>query len=396
MKFSPFRLLCLTGFLAIFGTTMAKNPVLPFFAEFLGADAKAIGLVASLSPLAGVLVSLPAGMLSDRIGRGRLLRLSGLFFALSPLGYLWAGSVWELALVRFIHGLATGIFMPVAMAQVADMHAASRGERLGLMSSVTQLGRFLAPLAGGALLGLGGAVPGREGFTWVYAGCLVLGVGAAFLVFRLPTTPAPVMVAQAAPPAALLGAVLRNRPVLLGCLVEAAALFAFGTFEAFFPRHVRDAGFGPHWAGALMAAQVLTVALTKPLFGRLSDRLGREWQIVGGSLAMAATMVAMGWAVSLVWLGAVSLALGLFLSLTLAASSAYIADASSAQTRGTAMGLLGTIMDIGHSTGPLVAGMVIAAYGHAGGFGVSGLVILAAGVVFAIHGTRAVENDRRP
>jgi MFS transporter, DHA1 family, multidrug resistance protein len=247
MTFSPFRLLCLTGFLAIFGTTMAKNPVLPFFAESLGADAKAIGLVASLSPLAGVLVSLPAGMLSDRIGRGRLLRLSGLFFALSPLGYLWAGSVWELALVRFIHGLATGIFMPVAMAMVADMHAASRGERLGLMSSVTQLGRFLAPLAGGALCsGLGGSLPGKEGFTWVYAGCLVLGVGRGFLVFRLAQRERPKpMAGGGAPPAALLGSVLRNRPVLLGCLVEAAALFAFGTFEAFFPRHVRDAGFGP-------------------------------------------------------------------------------------------------------------------------------------------------------
>jgi len=395
MTFSPFRLLCLTGFLAIFGTTMAKNPVLPFFAESLGADARDIGLVASLSPLAGVLVSLPAGMLSDRIGRGRLLRLSGLFFALSPLGYLWAGSVWELALVRFIHGLATGIFMPVAMAMVTDMHAASRGERLGLMSSVTQLGRFLAPLAGGALLGLGGSRPGTDGFTWVYAGCLVLGVGAAFLVFRLPTTPASVMAAGAAPPAALLGTVLRNRPVLFGCLVEAAALFAFGTFEAFFPRHVRDAGFGPHWAGALMAVQVLTVAISKPLFGRLSDRQGREGQIVFGALAMAATMFLMGRAGSLIALGVVSLALGLALSFTLAASSAYIADASPAHTRGTAMGLLGTIMDIGHSTGPLAAGMVIAVYGNAGGFLCSGLVVLAAGIVFALHGSGVAKADRR-
>lgn len=287
MKLSPFHLLCLAGFLAIFGTTMAKNPVLPFFAEFLGADAKAIGLVASLSPLAGVLVSLPAGMLSDRIGRGRLLRLSGLFFALSPLGYLWAGSVWELALVRFIHGLATGIFMPVAMAQVADMHDASRGERLGLMSSVTQLGRFLAPLVGGALLGLGGTLPDKEGFTWVYAGCFVLGVGSAFLAYRLPMEFPHAKAERTGVPAALLGAVLRNRSILLGCAVEAAALFAFGTFEAFFPRQVRDAGYGPHWAGVLMAAQVLTVALSKPLFGRLSDRKGREWQIVFGVLALA-------------------------------------------------------------------------------------------------------------
>jgi MFS family permease len=394
MRLSPFHLLCLTGFLAIFGTTMAKNPVLPFFAEFLGADARAIGLVASLSPLAGVLVSLPAGMLSDRIGRSRLLRLSGLFFALSPLGYLWVGSVWELALVRFIHGLATGIFMPVAMAQVADMHEASRGERLGLMSSVTQLGRFLAPLAGGILLGLGGTITDKEGFIWVYAGCLVLGAGAAFLAYRLPMDDPPAKAGTSSVPAALLGAVLRNRPVLLGCVVEAAALFAFGTFEAFFPRHVRDAGFGPHWTGALMAAQVLTVALSKPLFGRLSDRKGREWQIVFGALAMAATMFAMGQAGSLVSLGAISLALGLSLSLTLAASSAFIADASSAQTRGTAMGLLGSIMDIGHSTGPLATGMIIAVYGNVGGFVFSGLVILAAGIVFAIHGLGFVKTDR--
>ena len=375
---------------------MAKNPVLPFFAESLGADAKAIGLVASLSPLAGVLISLPAGMLSDRIGRGRLLRLSGLFFALSPLGYLWAGSIWELALVRFIHGLATGIFMPVAMAQVADMHDASRGERLGLMSSVTQLGRFLAPLAGGALLGLGGTLPGKEGFTWVYAGCLVLGVGAAVLVFRLPDATTKAHAAAVGTPAALLGTVLRNRPVLLGCLVEAAALFAFGTFEAFFPRHVRDAGFGPHWAGAFMAVQVLTVALSKPFFGRLSDRKGREWQIVFGALAMAATMFTMGQAGGLVSLGAISLTLGLSLSFTLAASTSYIADVSPAQTRGTAMGLLGSIMDIGHSTGPLAAGMVIAVYGNVGGFFCSGLVVLAAGSVFAIHGLRAMKADRRP
>ena len=389
MSISPFRLLCLTGFLAIFGTTMAKNPVLPFFAESLGADARAIGLVASLSPLAGVLVSLPAGMLSDRIGRSRLLRLSGLFFALSPLGYLWAASVWQLALVRFIHGLATGIFMPVAMAMVADMHAASRGERLGLMSSVTQLGRFLAPLAGGALLGVGGSLPGKEGFFWVYTACLVLGLGAAILAYRLPREGAVAKAAITGGPLALLGVVLRNRPVLLGCAVEAAALFAFGTFEAFFPRHVRDAGYGPHWAGVLMAAQVLTVALSKPLFGRLSDRKGREWQIVFGALAMSATMFVMGRAGGLVSLGLISLALGLSLSFTLAASSAFIADASSADTRGTAMGLLGSIMDIGHSSGPLAAGMIIAAYDNAAGFFCSGLAILGAGIVFALYGLRS-------
>jgi MFS family permease len=230
----------------------------------------------------------------------------------------------------------------------------------------------------------------------VYAGCLVLGAGAAVLVFRLPVETPEAKPVGGGSPAALLGAVLRNRPVLLGCLVEAAALFAFGTFEAFFPRHVRDAGFGPHWAGALMAVQVLTVALSKPVFGRLSDRKGRQWQIVLGSLVMAATMLAMGRAGSLASLGAVSLALGLSLSFTLAASTAYIADASPAEQRGTAMGLLGSVMDIGHSTGPLAAGVVVAGFGNASGFFCSALVVLAAGMVFAMHGAGVATGGREP
>ena len=147
----------------------------------------------------------------------------------------------------------------------------------------------------------------------------------------------------------------------------------------------RDAGYGPHWAGALMAAQVLTVALSKLLFGRFSDRKGREWQIVFGALAMAATMFVMGWAGGLVSLGLISLALGLSLSFTLAASSAFIADASSSETRGTVMGLLGSIMDVGHSSGPLAAGMILDAFGNAAGVFCSGLVILGAGIVFALN-----------
>jgi hypothetical protein len=58
------------------------------------------------------------------------------------------------------------------------------------------------------------------------------------------------------------------------------------------------------------------------------------------------------------------------------------------------MGLLGSIMDIGHSTGPLATGMVIAVYGNAGGFFCSGLVVLAAGIVFAIHGLGFAKADR--
>ena len=61
--------LFLLGFFAIFSTTIAKNPVLPLFSQALGANDVVIGLVAAVSPLAGILFSFPVGVLSDQIGR---------------------------------------------------------------------------------------------------------------------------------------------------------------------------------------------------------------------------------------------------------------------------------------------------------------------------------------
>jgi len=71
-RFTPDRrmvyYLFLLGFFAIFSTTLSKNPVLPLFSHALGADDALIGLVAAVSPLAGILFSFPVGVLSDHIG----------------------------------------------------------------------------------------------------------------------------------------------------------------------------------------------------------------------------------------------------------------------------------------------------------------------------------------
>lgn len=47
--------LSVIGFLAIFSTTISKNPVLPLYASSLGANDALIGLISAISPLAGIL-----------------------------------------------------------------------------------------------------------------------------------------------------------------------------------------------------------------------------------------------------------------------------------------------------------------------------------------------------
>jgi hypothetical protein len=64
MRLSPLHLLCLSGFLAIFGTTMAKNSVLPFFADASPAVPRgtAMGLLGSIMDIGHSAGPLAAGM----------------------------------------------------------------------------------------------------------------------------------------------------------------------------------------------------------------------------------------------------------------------------------------------------------------------------------------------
>ncbi len=104
---------CIIGCFAIFSTTISKNPVLPLYAASLGANDAYLGLIAAVSPLAGILFSFPVGLISDRLGRRKLLIASGCIFLTAPLLYLLIADPVYLIPVRFFHGLATAILGPV-------------------------------------------------------------------------------------------------------------------------------------------------------------------------------------------------------------------------------------------------------------------------------------------
>lgn len=384
MRPTPFNLLCGAGLLGIFSSTISKSPVLPLLAAHLGADAAGVGLVASVSAFTGVLLSLPAGILSDRLGRRRLLLLASLVFASAPFLYLMVDSLTGLILVRLYHGLATAVFVTVAMALVADLYPAQRGEKLGWFSTATLLGRFLAPLAGGTLLSLWAASP-EAGFRAVYLVCGLAGVTVLLLATPLPRpAPTEALARQPLQLRAALGELLADRRLLATCLAEAGVLFAYGVFEVFLPLHGIGHGLTAWQVGACLSSQVITLALTKPVLGRFSDRHGRPPQIGAGCLLGAAGIAAFPWLNAFWPLLGLSVVFGLSLSVVTSASGAYVADLSRQGGRGSAMGLLGAIMDLGHTSGPLLGGLAGAGLGLGAPFWLAGLVIASAALFFGL------------
>jgi MFS transporter, DHA1 family, multidrug resistance protein len=401
-RLTPFLRLCITGGLAVFSSTMAKNPALPLFIRSMGVPISTVGFIAAASTVVGIIVSLPAGILSDIIGRRRVIIAAAVVFATAPFLYLLIFSPWQLVLVRVYHGLATAILGPVALAAVADTFKTGRGERMGWYSSATMAGRFLAPFVGGILIF-------GDDFRWVYLADGFAGVLALLAAIRLPpAAEAPASVREAFKQqrgkyGQEVSFIVRHPGILATSGVEAAQYFAFGAIETFLPIYLSEKlGYAAWKIGLLFTAQILTAAVTKPVMGRLSDRYGRVPMIIAGLTSGGISTGVMLFSSNYLVIMALIAIFGLGLATVTASTSALVADLSRVQGRGGAMGVLSSIMDIGHSAGPMATGALIGAYSYVTGFVIVGVFLIIASVVFGLTicisangaGSRRIATDR--
>jgi MFS family permease len=375
----------LLGFFAIFSTTISKTPVLPLFTQAMGADTAVIGLIAFFSPLAGILFSFPIGVLSDHLGRKRLLVASGLVFLSAPLLYLFISDPVWLIPVRFFHGTATAILGPVVSAIIAGRFPENKGEMLGQYSSATLVGRTIAPLAGGAIISYFMFSPGLIEYRAVYVVAFLAAVPVFILTLLYrEDRPARSDVLPFSVFRESFATFFSNRRLRGTACVDMATYFAYGAFETFLPVFLFSKGVSAYETGIIFAIQILIIALTKPLFGRLADRVDKRVQIIAGLIITGCAVAVIPLAGSFpVFLG-MSMLFGLGISVSTVATSAYVADVAKKEQIGASMGALSSIMDIGQSTGPLVTGMVIMAAGYIAGFFLSFVLALVVTVVFAL------------
>ena len=372
------------GGLAIFSSTMAKSPVLPLFIRSLDVSMGMVGFIAAASTVVGIFVSLPAGILSDIIGRRRVILIAAIVFASAPFLYLLVTQPWHLVLVRIYHGFATAILGPVAMAAVADTFDSGRGEKMGWYSSATMVGRFLAPFVGGALIF-------GNNFHWVYLVTGIIGTLSLISALKLPR-PATAHVSAGELVKKERGeikrdiiAMLTHHGILATSVVEAVEYFAFGCLEVFLPIYLNEQlGFKPLRIGLLFTIQIVVATLAKPWMGRLSDRYGRVPTITIGLLLGAVSITMIAWSNNYMVMAVLIGLFGLGLATVTASSAALVADLAKESSYGGALGILSSVKDIGHSTGPMAGGLLIAAYNYRTTFGVIGGILAFTSLAFGL------------
>ncbi len=133
-------------------------------------------------------------------------------------------------------------------------------------------------------------------------------------------------------------------------------MLGYGIVIPIFPFYIADMGAGGFELGALTASYAVMRLICGPIWGSLSDRVGRKQILLIGILGYAITMVWFGLATELWMLFAARILSGMLSSATAPTAMAYIGDSTSGKERGSGMGLLGAAGGIGTIAGPALGG----------------------------------------
>ncbi len=341
---------------------VGKTPLMPLFAASVGAGELLVGAIVSVSTMTGLILKPLFGLLSDRWGR-RLWLLIGLtLFSTIPFVYGLVETPQQLLMVRVIHGLATAVFGPVSLAYVAEMAVGGRAERLGWFGMARSGGYLVAPTAAAWLL------------TWLDPATVFTIIGFTSCLAFLPV----LMLKPSGDPSNLrqdhgsklptlwnqaqtaFFSAVSNKALWLAGPLEMLVYLSTYSIRAFLPLYaLYVAGFDLIMVGLFFSIQEGAHLLTRPLGGRLGDRVGYLRTIAVGFLLIAPAVALLSVASNGIHLLLIAIVLGCGQGLIFPSTVALVSDRIPPQHLGTGMGFMGTMRNVGKVLGPLLTGLLL-------------------------------------
>src|SRR2546425_9742664 len=158
MKKSPLFSIFLIVLVDVLGLTIIL-PLLPSYAESLGATPVVVGMLVSAYAACQLIAGPPLGHLSDRVGRRPVLLVSQMGTFAGFLILAFARALWIVFLARVIDGLTAGN-LTVAQAYISDVTTPEqRTKSFGIIGIAFGLGFLVGPGVSGFLAQFGATYP---------------------------------------------------------------------------------------------------------------------------------------------------------------------------------------------------------------------------------------------
>jgi MFS family permease len=358
----------------------------PSLQRDLGMDDASLGLIGAVFLWTYAIGCPVAGFVGDRMSKQRLVVASAVFWSLVTIATGVVGGGAAMIGCRAVLGVAQSLFMPTAVALVADAHPPRlRSRAIAILTTAQIVGTIAGNVFGGWMADMGrwrAAFFQLGGAGLVYAVMLAIGLGRRTSLASESSPEALVRRDDPVPPMwALLGI-----PSFLVLLV-AFPCFVFGLWLIYgwlptflhdkFQLSQRDAA----WDATVYLQSMAAVGLLGG--GLLSDRLyrrtaaARQWVLVASLVGCAPSLWALAMVTSLettrVAAAAFGLSSGLFMGNIFAAAFEVVA----ANLRASAVGVLNLGGGLVSGFGALFGGV------WKQSLGIDGLLVITAGVYFA-------------
>ena len=127
-------------------------PLIPVYAVELGAGGFLVGLIVASFNISRTLLSPFSGSISDKWGRKRFIASGLLIYAVLSVFYVLPENAETLILIRLLHGIASLLVVPVAMALTADIAPPQKlGLYMGTLNMAIMIGLGFGPAMGGII-----------------------------------------------------------------------------------------------------------------------------------------------------------------------------------------------------------------------------------------------------
>ena len=327
-------------------------PVLPDLSRRLGASPTMIGLLFASFGVTLLIVSMPMGAVSDRVGR-RLPLVGGmLVLAAATVLFAFSRTLSWLFAARLAQGAADAVTWVVGFALVADLYTQEeRGRVMGLVMSGTNFAFMFGPTLGGWLYEAGGI---RLPFLFVSSLAVLTAIAFAWLELPRPrgaTESVPIIRVLRVPAVAACAAAVLAASATITMLEPVLPLVLSTTL-----------GMGPTRIGTVFGAGALATTILHPLYGRLADRAGGRRLTMIGLVLLACVLPVL----SLMWSYGSAIAFFVMgtaaVALIITPSLAYMAEATSAAgvgSFGVGYGLYNVAWGAGLLVGPALGGFLL-------------------------------------
>lgn len=349
--------------------------ILTVYATSLGASAATAGATISVFGMSRLLVSVPAGLISERFGRVRVMIFGLLMVAASSFVALAVQSMTTLLLCLMLQGVGSACYGTAALSAVTDRGTpTTRVRDMAAYQTATQIGLSLGP-------GLGGFAAALWGYGAPFACQGAMALAALLAVMRMPDARAAKPTGNAAP----------SRGGIIGLIAGVASL----SYALFFGRVASSwilmpliahniMGLGIGTVGALLTASSIANLTILRFISVLVRRLGRFATMIGSIAVVLAAlaMLALAHSETMLWVFTILIGAGMGISTALVTS--YAADAAPQGRVGAVMGSMRMTTDLGAITGPILAGFCVdqAWLGVPGGVGLCAAMLVVTAVLF--------------